>query len=93
MSHAQSAYWAYVNLVDLVDTLRTGTPVERFPSEIALSEYTIKTGKYFPAEAAYGGFLKCLLRNIMNPRTEETRREELEAKSKKSTPEPELGAS
>ncbi|CAE6457930.1 unnamed protein product [Rhizoctonia solani] len=58
----------HVNIVDLVDTPATQVPVTHFPSEEALSTYTIKNGKYFPKESAYaGGLLKYLLRNIENP--------------------------
>ncbi|CAE6480629.1 unnamed protein product [Rhizoctonia solani] len=58
----------HVNIVDLVDTPVTQVPVTHFPSEAALSTYTIKSGKYFPKESAYaGGLLRYLLRNIENP--------------------------
>ncbi|EUC59456.1 autophagic vacuole formation-like protein, putative [Rhizoctonia solani AG-3 Rhs1AP] len=58
----------HVNIVDLVDTPATQAPVTHFPSEAALSTYTIKSGKYFPKESAYaGGLLRYLLRNIDNP--------------------------
>ncbi|KAL5635320.1 hypothetical protein ACGC1H_004191 [Rhizoctonia solani] len=58
----------HVNIVDLVDTPATQTPVTHFLSEAALSAYTIKSGKYFPKENAYaGGLLRFLLRHIENP--------------------------
>ncbi|KDN35285.1 hypothetical protein RSAG8_11720, partial [Rhizoctonia solani AG-8 WAC10335] len=58
----------HVNIVDLVDTRVTRTPVTHFPSEHALSAYTRTTGKYFPKENAYaGGLLRYLLRHIENP--------------------------
>ena len=58
----------HVNIVDLVDTPATQVPVIHFPSEAALSTYTIKSAKYFPKENAYaGGLLRYLLRNIENP--------------------------
>ncbi|KAJ8587676.1 hypothetical protein M405DRAFT_863535 [Rhizopogon salebrosus TDB-379] len=57
-----------VNLVDLVDTARIGTPVRLFASLEELITYTIRTGKVFPKENAYqGGLLKELLREIRNP--------------------------
>ncbi|KAJ5372866.1 hypothetical protein N7517_004872 [Penicillium concentricum] len=55
----------HVNLVDLVDSRRTGKKVKRFPSHRALTEYTIDTRKIFPKAAAKkDGFLKALLRVI-----------------------------
>ncbi|KAH6667241.1 hypothetical protein B0J14DRAFT_603024 [Halenospora varia] len=57
----------YVNLVDLVDTPRTGAAVKIFPNLEKLQEYTIKTEKYFPKEDAYaGGLLRFLLREILH---------------------------
>ncbi|KAF8988974.1 hypothetical protein BDQ17DRAFT_1257362 [Cyathus striatus] len=58
----------HINLVDLVDTKRTGSSIKRFNSEVALSNYTMSTEKIFPKlEARAGGILKFLLRNILNP--------------------------
>ncbi|RFU27814.1 hypothetical protein B7463_g8510, partial [Scytalidium lignicola] len=55
----------HVNLVDLVDTPRTGAAVEVFSNLKQLQEYTKRTGKIFPKEDAYaGGLLKFLLREI-----------------------------
>ncbi len=57
----------YVNLVDLVDTGKTGRCVTQFPTLDELQDYTIATGKFFPKESAYaGGVLKFLLREILN---------------------------
>lgn len=59
----------FVNIVDLIDTPVTQEPVEHFETEEALSDYTVETGKYFPAENVYaGGLLKFLLRQIIDPR-------------------------
>ncbi|KAG8707084.1 hypothetical protein FRC08_000711 [Ceratobasidium sp. 394] len=58
----------YVNIVDVVDTSVTKIRVRHFESEMELSEYTTRTGKYFPKENAYaGGLLKFLLRHIVIP--------------------------
>ncbi|KAI0071287.1 hypothetical protein K474DRAFT_1607161, partial [Panus rudis PR-1116 ss-1] len=55
----------YVNLVDLVDTHRTGERVEVFGSLQELREYTWRTRKFFPLhDALSGGILKYLLRKI-----------------------------
>ncbi|KAJ5592214.1 hypothetical protein N7537_009118 [Penicillium hordei] len=55
----------HVNLVDLVDSRRTGKNVKHFPSPKALREYTLNTRKIFPKSAAKkDGFLKALLRVI-----------------------------
>ncbi|KAI0033373.1 hypothetical protein K488DRAFT_28761, partial [Vararia minispora EC-137] len=57
----------YVNIVDFVDAREGGAhaQVKIFDTEVRLSEYTIKTGKYFPKENAYaGGLLRHLLRQI-----------------------------
>ncbi|KJA22723.1 hypothetical protein HYPSUDRAFT_138949 [Hypholoma sublateritium FD-334 SS-4] len=58
----------HVNLVDLVDAFGTNRPIKVFRTERQLSEYTIKTGKYFPRdEIEAGDLLKFLLRHIFNP--------------------------
>lgn len=55
----------HVNIVDLVDTNRTGVELQKFPNVVALRTYTKATGKIFPREHAYaGGMLKYLLREI-----------------------------
>jgi hypothetical protein len=62
----------HVNIVDLVDNNSIGGRVKIFNSEEALSRYTISTGKYFPKENAYaGGLLRFLLRQIMNPSSDD----------------------
>ncbi|KAI9701769.1 MAG: hypothetical protein M1836_001112 [Candelina mexicana] len=54
----------HFNLVDLVDSRRTGVEARRFPSVEALRKYT-KKNKLFPKQAAKDdGFLKALLRHI-----------------------------
>ncbi|KAI0064499.1 hypothetical protein BV25DRAFT_1822857 [Artomyces pyxidatus] len=73
----QAVRSTHVNLIDLVVEPEEG--VVLFDSEKALSEYTIKTGKFFPRDNAYaGGVLRFLLRHIMNPsdssKTKSTRR-------------------
>ncbi|KAF9461432.1 hypothetical protein BDZ94DRAFT_1167669, partial [Collybia nuda] len=58
----------HVNLVDLVDLPNSNKPIEIFPTELELSEYSKKNHKIFPRENAYaGGLLKFLLRKINNP--------------------------
>ncbi|TFK67489.1 hypothetical protein BDN72DRAFT_770668 [Pluteus cervinus] len=58
----------HVNLVDLLAFNNTGEEVCKFPSEVALSEYTIATEKYFPRnDANAGSLLELLLRHILNP--------------------------
>lgn len=46
-----------MNLVDLVDTPRTGASVKVFPNLKKLQDYTITNEKYFPKEDAYAGGL------------------------------------
>lgn len=59
----------FVNICDLVDSPNTGEPVENFPSEVLLADYSKRTGKIFPKENAYaGGLLRYLLRHIKKPR-------------------------
>ncbi|RXW17794.1 hypothetical protein EST38_g8055 [Candolleomyces aberdarensis] len=63
----------HVNLVDLTDGV---DPAEilLFPTEKALSEYTISTHKIFPRENVHSGsLLKELLRHIFNPSSASTR--------------------
>ncbi|KAN0082971.1 hypothetical protein V8E55_008766 [Tylopilus felleus] len=65
----EAVYYTFVNLVDLVDTKTSGVEVEVFESEVALSTYTMSTGKFFPRDSAYaGGLLRYLLRHINHPR-------------------------
>ncbi|KAG2338289.1 hypothetical protein BDR05DRAFT_893921 [Suillus weaverae] len=65
----QCVWDTHVNLVDLVDSARTGTPVKLFASLRELTAYTLRRPKkFFPKENAYqGGLLKELLREIINP--------------------------
>lgn len=66
----QRVWDTHVNLVDLVDSARTGKPVKLFASLGELTAYTLrgKPKKFFPKENAYqGGLLKELLREIINP--------------------------
>ncbi|KAG1774605.1 hypothetical protein EV702DRAFT_1123210 [Suillus placidus] len=65
----QCVWDTHVNLVDLVDSARTGTPVKLFASLGELTAYTLRRPKkFFPKENAYqGGLLKELLREIINP--------------------------
>lgn len=65
--HNQRVRQTHVNLVDLVDTVRTGESVKVFPNLKKLQSYTIKNRKFFPKEDAYaGGLLRFLLREILN---------------------------
>ncbi|KAF3396045.1 hypothetical protein F1880_006643 [Penicillium rolfsii] len=55
----------HVNLVDLVNSRRTGQKVKHFPNVATLRNYTRDTNKIFPKSAAKeDGFLKALLRVI-----------------------------
>lgn len=62
---AQALGNIHVNLVDLVNSRRTGQKVEHFPNVTTLRKYTRETNKIFPRSAAKeDGFLKALLRVI-----------------------------
>ncbi|CAE7209722.1 unnamed protein product [Rhizoctonia solani] len=77
----------YVNIVDLTETPYSGEPVEDFGSEVALSAYTKRTGKYFPKDNANAGnLLKYLLRQIILPRESESHARRRQAKKKKKKP-------
>ena len=57
---------AHVNIVDLIDSRRAGTPVRRFATCAALRGYTVNTGRVFSKEVAkQEGFVKVLLREIL----------------------------
>ncbi|KAL3462795.1 hypothetical protein BJX64DRAFT_288006 [Aspergillus heterothallicus] len=57
----------HVNLVDLLQCVRTGNRVQTFRNLEELQSYTISTRRYFPKEEAYeGGLLRYLLREIEN---------------------------
>lgn len=59
----------HINLVDLIDAHRTKKTIQKFPTEVELSKYTLGSGKFFPLmEARAGGLLKYLLRQILVPR-------------------------
>ncbi|KAF5861157.1 hypothetical protein ETB97_000531 [Aspergillus alliaceus] len=63
----QAVVKTHVNLVDLLESIRAGSPVEAFSTLEDLRAYTIENGKYFPKEEAYeGGLLRFLLREIHN---------------------------
>ena len=54
-----------VNLVDLIDSRRTGKRVKLFPSKSALRNYSIQQRKIFPKDKAKAdGFLSALLIEI-----------------------------
>ncbi|CAE7178061.1 unnamed protein product [Rhizoctonia solani] len=58
----------YVNIVDLVDSVYTSHPVQRFYSEKEFSEYTIRTENYISRDRRYAGsLLKFLCRKISRP--------------------------
>lgn len=66
----QAVETSNVNIVDLVDARHEDSEVivHNFATELELSEYTRKWGKYFPKEHAYaGGLLQYLLRHIFHP--------------------------
>lgn len=66
----------HVNLVDLVQGSRENIPI--FESEIELSEYTKENKKFFPKEdAADGGVLRALRRQIWAPRESQSRQGQL----------------
>ncbi|KAF8552596.1 hypothetical protein OG21DRAFT_1486098 [Imleria badia] len=59
---------AHVNIVDLLETARTGERVRKFANLEELRRYTQNPKKRFPKKTAYaGGLLKELLREIFNP--------------------------
>ena len=68
-SHRAQVVWdAHVNIVDLIEAVRTGRPVRQFNSLDELAAYTKKTDRFIPKQSAYqGGLLKELLREILNP--------------------------
>ncbi|KAJ5987675.1 hypothetical protein N7522_011923 [Penicillium canescens] len=49
----QAVLRTHVNLIDLLESIRTGAPPERFTTEEDLRDYTISEGKFFPKEEAY----------------------------------------
>jgi hypothetical protein len=58
-------YHKHVNIYDLIEAERIGTPVQVFDSEKALGQYTRATVKFFPRDnAVSGGFLRFLLRRV-----------------------------
>lgn len=63
----QTVLDTHINLSDLLDSVRTGSPVRIFATHADLVNYTRSQGRYFPKEDAYaGGLLKYLLREIDN---------------------------
>ncbi|KAF7326326.1 Autophagy-related protein 9 [Mycena kentingensis (nom. inval.)] len=55
---------AHVNIVDLLDTKNTGRKVEIFATVEELSDYTSRTGRFFPQKLAAGTLLQRLLRHL-----------------------------
>lgn len=67
---AQRVLATYVNIFDLLAFPISGHP-RIFPTEVALSEYSIKNHKVFPRkEVATNSLLFALLRHILHPRRE-----------------------
>jgi hypothetical protein len=63
--HTKAIRKVHVNIVDLIDTHRTGEKVKTFRNAGALGQYTKSTGKVFPKRAAKTDvLLKALLREI-----------------------------
>jgi len=59
----------HINIVDLVEHERIGAEVVKFETVEALSDYSYRTSKFFPADSAYaGGFLRHLLRGLAEAR-------------------------
>jgi hypothetical protein len=57
----------HVNIVDFIDSERTGLPLHKFGSARLLATYTHKTGKIFPkVNAKQTTLLRFLLRRIYN---------------------------
>ncbi|KAI9455838.1 hypothetical protein HD554DRAFT_230253 [Boletus coccyginus] len=71
IKECQKLVWdAHVNIVDLLETARTGEPVQKFATLEDLRAYTLEDPDHriFPKETAYaGGLLKDLLREICKP--------------------------
>ncbi|KAL1946952.1 hypothetical protein VTO73DRAFT_15056 [Trametes versicolor] len=60
----------HVNIVDFIEAPLSGASIVTFESELALSEYTKDTTKYFPRnDVNSGSLLKYLLRQIIFPST------------------------
>ncbi|CAE6492882.1 unnamed protein product [Rhizoctonia solani] len=58
----------YVNIIDLINTVSTGAPVQHFDSEQELSEYTIRTQNFLSGKSKHAGsLLRFLLRKIFTP--------------------------
>lgn len=65
---AQKVKATHVNIVDFIEAPLSGASIVTFESELALSEYTKDTTKYFPRDDVNSGsLLQYLLRRIMNP--------------------------
>ncbi|KAF8626945.1 hypothetical protein AX15_004623 [Amanita polypyramis BW_CC] len=63
LMHVQVIESTHVNLVDFIDTRRTGEPVRVFSSYNQLKTYTIEEEKFFPRKSAKeNGVLKYMLR-------------------------------
>ena len=61
----------HVNIVDLLENMRTGEAVHKFPNVEALSKYTLKTGRIFPQDDPKAeGILQVLLRFITKPESD-----------------------
>ena len=70
MTNIQRVLAIYVNIYDLLAFPVCGPP-QTFPTEVALSVYSIKNNKVFPRSEVEPGSLLCaLLRRIYHPRLE-----------------------
>ncbi|EJF58241.1 hypothetical protein DICSQDRAFT_67423, partial [Dichomitus squalens LYAD-421 SS1] len=58
----------HVNLVDFIHRPNPEEPVRTFKDEVALSKYTLETGRTYPRnDVPKGSLLECLLRHILEP--------------------------
>lgn len=67
---AQAIKRLYINIVDLEHEGHKGNvnTVQKFPSEVALSEYTLRTKKIYRRNLVpKGSLLELLLRHILSP--------------------------
>ncbi|RXW19646.1 hypothetical protein EST38_g6205 [Candolleomyces aberdarensis] len=72
----KAVFNTHVNLVDLTEGFDGAKEIDVFPIEEALSGYTKMTGKYFSSSRTAGTLLKALLRNIHDPPSASSRRNE-----------------
>jgi hypothetical protein len=66
--NVQALRQVYVNIYDLIETVRIGREPRMFETERALADYSKNRDMLYPMRKAKGNLMKYILRQILRPR-------------------------